>query len=55
LNTTQVYTHVARIYVNNTKSPLDQIAQEVIVTERPNPASEERFKTGHPGWRAEYL
>ena len=25
------------------------------VTERPNPASKERFKTGHPGWRAEYL
>ena len=33
LNTTQVYTHVARTYVNNTKSPLDQIAQEVKKTE----------------------
>jgi hypothetical protein len=25
------------------------------VTERPNPASKERLKTGHPEWRAEYL
>ncbi len=25
------------------------------VTERPNPASEERLKTGHPEWRAEYV
>lgn len=29
LNTTQVYTHVARTYVNSTKSPLDRIAEEV--------------------------
>ena len=29
LTTTQVYTHVAQTYVNSTKSPLDQIAQEV--------------------------
>jgi len=29
LNTTQVYTHVARTYVNSTKSPLDHITPEV--------------------------
>jgi hypothetical protein len=38
--------------------PVGQVAVRVVrvdVTERPNPARGERFKTGHPGWRAEYL